>query len=435
MKNSKIVYLTLSGEMIHHGHINLIQKAQKYGSLIVGLLTDKAITENKSLPLLNWEQRKKILQNINGVKKVIIQNEWDDAINISKIKPNFVIHGDDWKFSDKKLRSSVIKALNQYGGKLIEIPYTKNISISDIKNKIIKKTNTPLSRRNMLRRLLTVKPICRFIEAHSPLSALVAENAQYKKNGMIREFDGFWSSSLTDSTLKGKPDIEVLDVNLRLQNINDIFDVTSKPLIMDADTGGKLEHFEINMRSIERVGVSAVIIEDKKGLKKNSLLGTSVKQEQESIKNFCKKIKIGNKACKTNDVMLFARVESLIFNKGVNDALKRAYAYLNAGASGIMIHSKETNAKEIFDFAKKFRNKIDNSIPLVVVPSTFNKVKEVEFIDNGFNIIIYANQLLRASYPSMLGVAEGILKYQRSFEQEKKIISIKEILKLIPGTI
>jgi phosphoenolpyruvate phosphomutase / 2-hydroxyethylphosphonate cytidylyltransferase len=435
MKNNKIVYLTLSGEMIHHGHINLIQKAQKYGSLIVGLLTDKAITENKSLPLLNWEQRKKILQNINGVKKVIIQNEWDDAINISKIKPNFVIHGDDWKFSDKKLRSSVIKALNQYGGKLIEIPYTKNISISDIKNKIIKKTNTPLSRRNMLRRLLTVKPICRFIEAHSPLSALVAEKAQYKKNGMIREFDGFWSSSLTDSTLKGKPDIEVLDVNLRLQNINDIFDVTSKPLIMDADTGGKLEHFEINMRSIERVGVSAVIIEDKKGLKKNSLLGTSVKQEQESIKNFCKKIKIGNKACKSNDVMLFARVESLIFNKGVNDALKRAYAYLNAGASGIMIHSKETNAKEIFDFAKKFRNKIDNSIPLVVVPSTFNKVKEVEFIDNGFNIIIYANQLLRASYPSMLSVAEGILRYQRSFEQEKKIISIKEILKLIPGTI
>jgi phosphoenolpyruvate phosphomutase len=204
---------------------------------------------------------------------------------------------------------------------------------------------------------------------------------------------------------------------------------------MDADTGGKIEHFEINMRSIERVGVSAVIIEDKKGLKKNSLLGTSVKQEQESIKNFCKKIKIGNAACKSNEVMLFARVESLIFNKGVNDALKRAYAYLDAGASGIMIHSKETNAKEIFDFAKKFRNKIDNSIPLVVVPSTFNKVKEVEFIDNGFNIIIYANQLLRASYPSMLGVAEGILKYQRSFEQEKKIISIKEILKLIPGTI
>ena len=435
MKNNKVVYLTLSGEMIHHGHINLIQKAQKYGSLIVGLLTDKAITEKKSLPLLNWEQRKKILQNINGVKKVIIQNEWDDAINISKIKPNFVIHGDDWKFSDKKLRSSVIKALNQYGGKLIEIPYTKNISISDIKNKIIKKTNTPLSRRNMLRRLLTVKPICRFIEAHSPLSALVAENAKYKKNGVTREFDGFWSSSLTDSTLKGKPDIEVLDVNQRLQNINDIFDVTSKPLIMDADTGGKIEHFEINMRSIERVGVSAVIIEDKKGLKKNSLLGTSVKQEQESIKNFCKKIKIGNAACKSNEVMLFARVESLIFNKGVNDALKRAYAYLDAGASGIMIHSKETNAKEIFDFAKKFRNKIDNSIPLVVVPSTFNKVKEVEFIDNGFNIIIYANQLLRASYPSMLSVAEGILRYQRSFEQEKKIISIKEILKLIPGTI
>ena len=435
MRKNKTVYLTLSGEMIHHGHINLIQKAQKFGNLIIGLLTDQAIMENKSLPLLNWEQRKKILQNINGVKKVIPQNEWDDAVNIIKIKPDYVIHGDDWKFSDKKLRKSVINAVKRYGGKLIETPYTKNISISEIKNKILKKTNTPLSRRNMLKRLLTVKPICRFIEAHSPLSALVAENAKHEKNGVIREFDGFWSSSLTDSTLKGKPDIEVLDINQRLQNINDIFDVTTKPLIMDADTGGKIEHFEINMKSVERIGVSAVIIEDKKGLKKNSLLGTSVKQEQDSIKNFCRKIMIGNKACKTNDVMLFARVESLVLNKGVGDALKRAFSYLDAGASGIMIHSKKNNAKQIFDFAKKFRKKIKINVPLVVVPSTFNKVKESQFVDNGFNIIIYANQLLRASYPSMLDVAQGILRHQRSFEQEKKIISIKEILKLIPGTI
>lgn len=435
MKENKTIYLTLSGEILHHGHINLIQKAQRFGDLIVGLLTDSAILEKKKLPLLNWEQRKKIIQNINGVKKVIAQNEWDDAINISKIKPDYVIHGDDWKFSDKKLRYSVIKAIKKYGGELIEAPYTKNISISEIKNQILKKNHTPYNRRNMLRRLLSVKPFCRFIETHSPLSAIIAENAKYEKNNLIREFDGFWSSSLTDSTLKGKPDIEFLDVNQRLLNINDIFDVTTKPLIMDADTGGKIEHFEINIKSIERVGVSAVIIEDKKGLKKNSLLGTSVKQEQDSIKNFCKKIIIGNKACKTNDLMLFARVESLVLNKGVDDALKRAYSYLDAGASGIMIHSKENNPKKIFDFAKKFRRKIKINIPLIVAPSTFSKVKEGDFIDNGFNLIIYANQLLRASYPSMLNVAQGILKYQRSYEQEKKIISIKEILKLIPGTI
>jgi len=435
MKENKIVYLTLSGEMLHHGHINLIQKAQRLGDLVVGLLTDSAILEKKNLPLLNWEQRKKIIQNINGVKKVIAQNEWNDAINISKIKPDYVIHGDDWKFSDKKLRNNVIKAIKKYGGELIETPYTKNISISEIKNQILKKNHTPYNRRNMLRRLLSVKPFCRFIETHSPLSAIIAENAKYEKDDLIREFDGFWSSSLTDSTLKGKPDIEFLDVNQRLQNINDIFDVTTKPLIMDADTGGKIEHFEINIKSIERVGVSAVIIEDKKGLKKNSLLGTSVKQDQDSIKNFCKKIIIGNKACKTNDLMLFARVESLVLNKGVDDALNRAFSYLDAGASGIMIHSKENNPKKIFDFAKKFRRKIEISIPLIVVPSTFNKVKEPDFVDNGFNLIIYANQLLRASYPSMLNVAQGILKYQRSYEQEKKITSIKEILKLIPGTI
>ena len=426
--------MTLSAEMLHHAHINLINKAQKYGKLVVGLLTDKAISEKKSLPLLNWNQRKKILENINGVSKVVIQKEWDDSKNIFKIKPDYVIHGDDWKISDPKLRINVLKILKKYGGKLIEVPYTRDISSSALKKKILQIGSTPQTRRNMLNRLLAAKPLCRFIETHSPLSALIVQNSQYEKNGKTIEFDGFWSSSLTDSTLKGKPDIEVLEINQRLQNINDIFDVTSKPLIIDADTGGKIEHFEINIRTMERMGISAVIIEDKKGLKKNSLLGTSVKQEQESIKNFCNKIIIGNKSCTSNELMIIARIESLILGKGIKDALKRADEYLSAGAKAIMIHSKKDNPKEIFNFAKQFRKNVKR-VPLVVVPSTFSQVKEETFIEHGFNIVIYANHLLRATYPAMQKVVYSILKNGRAWEQEKNLISIKKILKLIPGTI
>lgn len=434
----KIVYLGLSADVLHHGHINIIQKAKKYGELTVGLLTDKAIIEKKKIPVLTWEQRCKILININGVSKVIPQHEWDYSTNIKKLRPNFFIHGDDWKSTksyDFSLRKKIIKTLKKVNCKMIEIPHTKNISSSLIFDKM-KFANKDISyRTNVLKRIIESKKICRIIETHSPLSALIAEKINYReKDGQIVEFDGFWSSSLTDSTLKGKPDIEVLELNQRLNNINDILDVTTKPIIMDADTGGKLEHFEINIKSIERMGVSAVIIEDKKGLKKNSLLGTKIKQEQENIKVFSNKIKIGKKSCTSKNLMLIARIESFILNKGLNDAMKRAVSYVKAGADGIMIHSKNKSPKEIIDFAKKFRKKFPN-IPLVAVPTSYNKTKEAVLAKAGINIIIYANHLLRASYPAMSSTALNILKNKRSYEAEKKLLSINKILELIPGTI
>ncbi len=428
-----IVYLTLSAEIIHHGHINIINKASKIGKLTIGLLTDKAIAEKKQLPLLNWQQRKSILENITGVKKIIPQYKWDDSINILKYKPQFVIHGDDWIKGDRHLRIRVKKALKSYGGKLIEIPFTKNISSTSIRSKVLELGSNSASKRNMLGRLISSKKLVRIIEAHSPLSAIIAEKISFDTKTEKKEFDGFWSSSLTDSTLKGKPDIEVLETAQRLANINEIFDVTSKPLILDADTGGKLEHFEINIKSIERSGVSAVIIEDKKGLKKNSLFGTSVKQEQEDIKTFCNKIKLGNKSIANKELMIFARIESFILGKGLNDALKRANSYIDAGAKGIMIHSKLNKPTEVFKFAEKFRN-TNSKTPLIVVPSSFSAVKENELINHGFNIVIYANHLLRASYPAMLNTARMILKNGRAKEAEKKLMKIKEILELIPGT-
>ena len=430
----KKVYVGMSADVFHHGHVNIIKEARKYGDVIVGLLNDKAVSDHKRLPYLNWENRKKIIENIKGVTKVFEQSEWDYAPSIIKYKPDFMVHGTDWLTGPlAPYRDLAIKALESYGGKLIEIEYTKDVSSTSLtlNQKII--GTTPDIRKATLKRLLDAKDLTRIMEAHNPLSALILENLIINKDGKIKQFDGFWSSSLTDSTSQGKPDIEALDINIRLNNINNIFDVTTKPLIMDADTGGKIEHFELNVRSMERLGISAVIIEDKKGLKKNSLFGNEVKQEQESKENFTKKIKAGINSRINDNFMIIARIESLILEKGIEDAIDRSKAYIDGGVDGIMIHSKKDKPNEIFEFSKIFR-KNHKYIPLVSVPSTYNSVKEEELIKHGFNIVIYANQMLRAAYPAMYKVAESILKNGRSLEADKELIKIKNILELIPGT-
>ena len=430
----KKVYVGMSADVFHHGHVNIIKEARKYGDVIVGLLNDKAVSDHKRLPYLNWENRKKIIENIKGVTQVFEQFEWDYAPSILKYKPDFMVHGTDWLTGPlAPYRDLAIKALESYGGKLIEVEYTKDVSSTSLtlNQKIL--GTTPDIRKATLKRLLDAKDLTRIMEAHNPLSALILEKLVINNNGKVKQFDGFWSSSLTDSTSQGKPDIEALDINIRLNNINNIFDVTTKPLIMDADTGGKIEHFELNVRSMERLGISAVIIEDKKGLKKNSLFGNEVKQEQETKENFAKKIKAGINSRINDNFMIIARIESLILEKGIDDAIDRAKTYIDSGVDGIMIHSKKEKPDEIFEFSKIFR-KNHKFIPLVSVPSTYNSVKEDELVKNGFNIVIYANQMLRAAYPAMYKVAESILKNGRSLEADKELIKIKNILELIPGT-
>ena len=433
-KIMKKVYIGMSADVFHHGHVNIINEASKHGDVIVGLLNDKAVAGHKRLPYLNWENRKKIIENIKGVTEVFEQLEWDYAPTILKYKPDYMVHGTDWLQGPlAPYRDLAIKALESYGGKLIEVEYTKDVSSTELslKQKII--GTTPDIRKATLRRLLDAKDIIRIMEAHNPLSALILENLIVNQNGKSEQFDGFWSSSLTDSTSQGKPDIEALEINNRLSNINNIFDVTTKPLIMDADTGGKIEHFELNVRSMERLGISAVIIEDKKGLKKNSLFGNEVKQEQETKEYFAKKIEAGRASRISENFMVIARIESLILEKGINDAIERANTYVDVGVDGIMIHSKKDTPDEIFEFSKIFR-KNHKFIPLVSVPSTYNAVTEDELVKNGFNIVIYANQMLRAAYPAMHKVAESILKNKRSFEVDEDLIKIKKILELIPGT-
>ncbi len=430
----KTVYISLTADSIHHGHMKLFETARKYGDIIIGLLSDKAVAEHKRIPYLNFEQRKKILTNFKGVKSVIKQNEWDYSKSIKSLKPDFLVHGDDWKTGHmSEIRRKVLKIMKSYGGKLIEIPYTKGVSSSALINHLNQISVTPDIRRSLLRRTIESNKISKFLEAHSPLSAIIGENTLIEKKGKKIGFDGFWSSSLTDSTVVGKPDNESLDFSQRLNGVDQIFEVTTKPLIMDGDTGGKVEHFEMRIKSAERLGISALIIEDKKGLKKNSLLNDTSRQTQEEKIKFSEKISVGKKAQISDDFMIIARIESFILGKGLNDAISRAHSYIEAGADGIMIHSKSKNPKEVTAFSKVFR-KSYKKIPLVSVPSSYNQISEKTLYENGFNIVIYANHMLRASYPAMQHVAKTILEKNRSKEVDKKLLSIKEILNLIPGT-
>lgn len=443
MKNfiNPCIYVAMSADLLHPGHINILKIARNYADkikakVIVGLLTDKAIASYKRLPYMNFSQRKAVLESISYIDEIIAQDTLSYEANIRALRPRFVIHGDDWKSgAQSKTRQNVIDTLKELGcGELIEPSYTEGISSTQLNadaRAIGISTNARLS---LLRRLLDAKKPLRFIETHSAISALIAQNAAVMKNGTKVEFDGFWSSSLTDSTSRGKPDIEAVELTSRLNTINEIFEVTSKPLIYDADTGGKIEHFAFAVRSLERTGVSACIIEDKTGLKKNSLLGNEVAQTQESVANFCDKITAGKKAQITQDFMIIARVESLILEKPMREALNRAFAYVDAGADGIMIHSRQKDPREVLEFIAKFRAK--NSLtPIVVVPTSFNEISAQNLGEAGANIIIYANHLLRAAFVAMSEVARGILENDRSKEIENKCMKIKEILSLIPGTI
>lgn len=428
------VYIGMSADLIHPGHLNIIDQARKLGEVTVGLLTDKAIASYKRLPYMSYEQRKIVIENIKGVKEVIPQESLDYVPNLLKVKPDFVVHGDDWKEGvQKKTRQRVIDTVAEWGGKVIDVPYTKGISSTSLNENLKSIGTTPEIRMKRLRRLIQAKPIVRILESHSGLTGLIAENATVEVNGQKKEFDGMWSSSLTDSTSKGKPDIEAVDITTRLHGLNDTLECTTKPIIYDGDTGGKVEHFTFTVRTLERHGISAIIIEDKIGLKKNSLFGTDVAQNQDSIEDFSNKIKAGKAAQVTEDFMIIARVESLILGKTVDDALTRAHAYVEAGADGIMIHSKEKTGADIMEFCEQFRQK-NAQTPIVVVPSTFNHITEEEFAAAGVNVVIYANHMLRAAYPAMMNVAKSILTHSRSYEANDQCMSIKEILNLIPGT-
>jgi len=429
----KRVYVGMSADLVHPGHLNIIKQASKLGEVIVGLLTDEAIASYKRLPYMTFEQRSEIMKNIKGVSHVVPQMTLDYVPNLEKLKPDFVVHGDDWQTGvQQKTRQRVIEALAQWDGKLVEIPYTKGISSTQLLSVMKEIGTTPDVRLKSLRRMINVKPIVRLLDVHNGLCGLLIENLYIDTPQGRREFDGMWASSLTDSTAKGKPDIEAVDISSRINTLNEVLEVTTKPIIFDGDTGGKAEHFVFTVRTLERLGVSAVIIEDKTGLKKNSLFGTEVEQTQDSIEKFCQKIKMGKKAQTTGDFMIIARIESLILEKGIDDAMMRARAYIGAGADGIMIHSRKKTPDEVFEFCLQY-NQLENRIPLVAVPTSYSMVTEEELAKYGVNIVIYANHLLRSAYPAMLNTARLILQSHCSSDADKQIISIKEILELIPG--
>jgi phosphoenolpyruvate phosphomutase len=423
----------MTADIIHPGIINIVREGAKRGTLLVGLLTDSAIASHKRLPFLTYEQRKAVVENIKGVSRVVPQEDWSYIPNLKKYKPDMIIHGDDWKTGPlSKVRDGVYEVMAQLGGEVVEIPYTQGINSSAMNEAQRSIGTTPEIRMKTLRRLIEAKPLIRIMEAHSGLSGLIIENLEILKEDGAHRFDGMWSSSLTDSASKGKPDIEAVDLTTRLQDLTNILECTTKPIIFDGDTGGKPEHFVFTVRTLERNGISAVIIEDKAGLKKNSLFGTEVTQELASIPEFSEKISAGKKAQVTRDFMIIARLESLIAGFPVSLALERAAAYVEAGADGVMIHSKEKTGLDIKEFCAAFHRDYER-VPIILAPTTYNQFTEGEFLSWGAQIIIYANHMLRASYPAMKRAAELILENERSLEADSLCMPIKEILELIPG--
>lgn len=432
LNKNKVVYLAFSTDIIHGGHIRILKKSSELGKVIVGVMSDQAVASFKRYPVLDYEHRYEIIKNIKYVDKVVEQKSLSYKDNLKNIKPDYVVHGDEWKNDNLKyIREETLNVLKEIGGKLIEYPFSTDKEFSILEYKSAEYLSIPEVRRGRLKKILSYKPLISIIEAHNGLTGLIAEKTTVIKDGKYYQFDGMWVSSLCDSTSRGKPDIELVDLSQRLQTINEIMEVTTKPIILDGDTGGLIEHFVYNVKTLERIGVSAIIIEDKIGLKKNSLFGTEVKQQQDTIENFCAKINAGKQVLKTKEFMIIARIESLILEKGLDDALKRAFAYIKAGADGIMIHSRKKEPDEIFEFCKRFRAK-DNKSYLVVVPTTFNSVREEEFASRKINIVIYANHLTRSAFPSMKKTAETILYNRRAKEADKMCMSIKEILNLIP---
>lgn len=427
----KTVYTCFTTDVIHEGHLNIIRQAQKYGEVTVGVLSDEAMIRFDRFPTVSFEERLALVKGLEGVSRIVIQDTilYDDIIR--QLRPDYVIHGDNWMTGPQKMiRDNVAGLLSAYGGEIIDVPYTYSDQITRIDRQMREKLAMPEYRRRRLRQLIGLCPVVKAIEAHSGLTGLIAEKTVVAQDGRLDQFDAMWVSSLCDSTAKGKPDIELVDLSSRLRTIDDIMEVTTKPIILDGDTGGLAEHFVYNVRTLERMGVSAVIIEDKKGLKKNSLFGTEVEQTQDSIEGFSEKIRAGKRAQLTDDFMIIARIESLILERGMEDALKRADAFTKAGADGIMIHSRKRDPSEILEFCDRFRA-ADKHTPIVVVPTSFNTITEEELAAHGVNIVIYANQLTRSAFPAMQQTAEDILRCHRAKEADDRLMPIKEIITLI----
>ena len=427
----KTVYSCFCTDIIHDGHRNIIAHAKRLGRVIIGALTDEALIRYNKFPTISFAERIQLYQELDEVDEVIIQDSIMYDKVIAELKPDYVVHGDNWKSGpESAIRRNVMELLSVYGGELVEVSYTYNEQIKKVDSQLREKLAMPEYRRKRLKKLITMCSMVKTIEVHSGLTGLIAERTIVEEAGKLDQFDAMWVSSLCDSTAKGKPDIELVDMSSRLRTIDDIMEVTTKPIILDGDTGGLMEHFVYNVRTLERLGVSAVIIEDKMGLKKNSLFGTEVEQTQDSVENFCSKIAAGKKVELTDEFMIIARIESLILEKGMEDALFRARAYVAAGADGIMIHSRRKEPEEIFEFCDRFRE-LDTHTPLVVVPTSFNSVTEDEFTQHGVNIVIYANQLTRSAFPAMKSTAEAILRNHRAFEIDAGLMPFQEIITLI----
>jgi phosphoenolpyruvate phosphomutase len=433
MIDQKTVFVVMSAEIFHPGHLNIIKVARDLGEVTVGLATDRFNARYKRLTLMSYEDRKAIVENINGVKNVIAQDTLDLAPILRELRPDYFVHGDDWKFGPlKAVRQQVLEVMQEWGGVLVEPPYTEGISSTKLNAAWRSIGATPETRIRHFRRMLEFQPVVRLLEVHNSLSGIIIERTLVEGNERDKEFDGMWYSDLTDSLAKGKPNSSFVDLTSRINTIHGILESTTKPLIVEAGNGGITEHFVSTVKTLERLGVSAVVIADKVGYEGAVFSLNGNEPVQEDVNDFARKIASGKKTQVNKDFSIITQINSLVMHEDVENALRRARVYIEAGVDALMIHSNVETLTDFFEFCRSYRN-LEDKVPLLAAIPARSSLDEDQLISAGVQFIVYPDQLLRAAYTSMLNAAKTLLIQARASDVDELYAPISEICDFVPG--
>jgi len=404
MASEKTVYVGMVGDMLHVGHINILKTAARLGRVTVGVLTDRAVVGYKRLPLLAFEDRVRVVESIADVAAVVPQKTLSYVENLRALRPDYVVHGDDWRYGDQvsRARAEVIATLGEWGGELVEVAYTKGISSTAIHRSGAADALFSGTRQGRLRRLLAAKPTLRIVEAHSGLSAKIA--AEVRGPDGATGFDAVWQSGLTDAIHRGKSDGGAVDRGRRLQAVEEILDAGPLPLIYDGRAAGRPETVFDLTRALDKAGVSALCLGDRSDPDRTG--------PEMSPAETVAQIEAVRAACPTGAVMAISRIVVAAPGNGgsgaLDRALDRALALLEAGSDAVMFDSAADTAEPILDIAARLRRQ-RRDVPLFAAQSDRWGAPIHRFENAGIDAVVYETHLLRATVAPMRRAATALL--------------------------
>ncbi len=405
----KTVYVGMSADLVHPGHINLLREAASLGRVTVGLLTDRAISSYKRMPFLTFEQRRAVIEHIAFVTAVVPQDTLDYTDNLRLLRPDFVVHGDDWRNGvQAQTRRRVLDVLREWGGTLVEPPYTEGISSTALRMAAMDIGFAPGVRQRRLRRMLDCKPLVRVMQAHDGLSAHIVDRLEETTQGAPREYDAIWVDSLAGAPIRGKPDPLPFDLSSRLVTLHEILDATTKPLICNAGGAGHAAGVTAAVRTLERIGVSAIVIDTEVTDRRAVPAMAASAPPQDDMAAFIREIAAARDARVTPDFMIIARINDRTRDCGADRMMARAAAGVDAGADAVMCDSDPVNPDGIFDLCRRYR-RLMNGHPLLVGLSGTEGLQEHDLASAGASMVVYTDTLLRAAREAMISAASQVL--------------------------